>query len=259
MRSFNNTILTLAFGFLLFAPAVAIAQTTVKDEIAAANAAFAAKDIPTAVRHMAAACDLGSIEKCEVLGEGFAAGDATQKTRAAEFFEKACAGGNATGCNNLGVLYSKGSGVAKDAARAEALFEKACAIGRADSCGGAAQMLYNGNGVAQDKKKAARLFEQGCIGGSGASCEVAGVYYSQGGVFAKDETHALRLLDKGCEAKLAMACDAAGLLIQRQALDGPPEKKAAGRANALSYFRKALAIDPNDEDAKEMVAMQAGR
>lgn len=255
MRSFRTMmVLTFASGLMLVAPTSGIAQTTVKDELAAANAAFAAKDIPTAIRHTAAACDLGRIEKCELLGEGFAAGDATQKARAAGFFEKSCAGGNATGCNNLAVLYYKGSGVTKDAARAEALFEKACAKGRADSCGGAAQMLYNGDSVAQDKEKAARLFEQACIGGSGMSCNVAGVYYSQGDVFAKDEAHALRLWDKACEAKLATACDAAGLLIERQALDGPPEKTATGKANALSYFKKALAIDPNDKDAKEMVA-----
>ena len=46
--------------------------------------------------------------------------------KAVELYQKACDGGNATGCVNLGVLYRKGEGVRKDDSKALNLFGKAC-------------------------------------------------------------------------------------------------------------------------------------
>ena len=47
--------------------------------------------------------------------------------RAAELYKKACDGGNATGCYNLGVYYENGAGgLPKDLGQAAELFKKAC-------------------------------------------------------------------------------------------------------------------------------------
>jgi hypothetical protein len=56
------------------------------------------------------------------------------KRRAAALFEKACEGGDAPGCYNLGVRYTEGSGVPQDKRRAAALFEKACKGGVEQGC-----------------------------------------------------------------------------------------------------------------------------
>ena len=59
--------------------------------------------------------------------------NAKDKKRAAEF-RKACDGGHAQGCSNLGVAYHKGEGVAKNAKRAATLFRKACRGGVTRAC-----------------------------------------------------------------------------------------------------------------------------
>lgn len=47
-------------------------------------------------------------------------------SKAAILFQKACDGGNALGCNNLGFMYANGQGVKQDYARAKQLYGKAC-------------------------------------------------------------------------------------------------------------------------------------
>jgi TPR repeat protein len=54
--------------------------------------------------------------------------------RARLLFEQACNADDTEGCFNLGLLYEKGLGVPKDAARAAGFFRKACAGGDAEGC-----------------------------------------------------------------------------------------------------------------------------
>jgi TPR repeat protein len=54
--------------------------------------------------------------------------------RAAALWEKACTGGHAEACFNLGVLYKQGLGVAKDESRAAIRFDKACQAGISEAC-----------------------------------------------------------------------------------------------------------------------------
>ena len=48
------------------------------------------------------------------------------KERATELYRRACDGGDATGCFNLGRMYYRGIGIAQDRAIAIELFQKAC-------------------------------------------------------------------------------------------------------------------------------------
>ena len=54
--------------------------------------------------------------------------------KAAALARKACDGGIAKGCSNLGLLYESGTGVAKDLQQAEELFHKACEGGYDEGC-----------------------------------------------------------------------------------------------------------------------------
>jgi hypothetical protein len=49
-------------------------------------------------------------------------------------YQKACDGGDAQGCFNLGVMYENGRGVTKDQAKAAQLYQKACDGGDAQGC-----------------------------------------------------------------------------------------------------------------------------
>ncbi|MBI1338789.1 sel1 repeat family protein, partial [bacterium] len=55
-------------------------------------------------------------------------------SRARALYQKACDGGQAAGCTNLGWLYGNGRGVAQDFGRARELFQKACDGGEAQGC-----------------------------------------------------------------------------------------------------------------------------
>ena len=48
--------------------------------------------------------------------------------------EKACEGGLADGCYNLGVAYLRGVGVPTDKAKAKTLFDKSCKMGAKPAC-----------------------------------------------------------------------------------------------------------------------------
>jgi TPR repeat protein len=54
--------------------------------------------------------------------------------RARTLWERSCASGVARSCNNLGVLYDNGQGVAKDRAAALSWFERACSAGEPLGC-----------------------------------------------------------------------------------------------------------------------------
>lgn len=57
-------------------------------------------------------------------------------------FEKACNGGNAQGCFELGALYEKGDGVVQNKYKAVALYTQACNGGESHGCSNIA-MTYD--------------------------------------------------------------------------------------------------------------------
>jgi len=56
--------------------------------------------------------------------------------KAVELFQKACDGGDAAGCYNLGIMYMNGQGVKQDYAKAKELFGKACDMKLQSGCDG---------------------------------------------------------------------------------------------------------------------------
>ena len=68
------------------------------------------------------------------LEEGSKAYEKQDYTQALPLFEKACNGGIAGGCFNLGILYYKGEGAKQDSAKALGLFDKACQMKDESGC-----------------------------------------------------------------------------------------------------------------------------
>jgi hypothetical protein len=54
--------------------------------------------------------------------------------RAVALFSQSCDGGDAKGCEALGLMYDLGIGVSRDALHAMTLYSKACDGGDADGC-----------------------------------------------------------------------------------------------------------------------------
>ena len=75
---------------------------------------------------------------------------------------KACDGGNAGGCNNLGLMYDKGEGVKQDKFKAVELYKKACLGGIAGGCNDLGVKYEKGEGIRQDNSEALELYGKAC-------------------------------------------------------------------------------------------------
>lgn len=85
----------------------------------------------------ARACDEGWMSGCDGLSAIYFLGSAdivADKARAAELATRACGGGIARSCSNVGLMYRNGDGVVKDPAAARKFLTRSCSLGFADAC-----------------------------------------------------------------------------------------------------------------------------
>lgn len=121
--------------------------------------------------------------------------------------ERDCQLADAMQCNDLGVTYLHGYGVAVDVSRALHAFERACQAGSPDGCGNLGALYENGLQVAVDLTEAARLYQQGCGLGSGLGCSNLGALYARGLGVERDAHEAERLFALACEIGSAAGCN----------------------------------------------------
>jgi TPR repeat protein len=140
------------------------------------------------------------------------------------------------GCNNLGVGYENGRGVARDQARANALYEKACGLGDGLGCANLGFNHANGKGVAQDQARANALFEKSCGLGAGIGCSNLGFSHERGLGVGPDRARANALYLKACELGSATGCHNLGVAYQ----GGQGVARDPARANAL--YEKACGL-----------------
>jgi len=100
-----------------------------------------------------------------------AAARAGNYQKAASLFKKACDGGDALGCSNLGVMYETGLGVNQSYTKAASLYKKACNAGDALGCYGLGVMYKKGIGIKKDYTKAIALYKKACKGGYSVACQ----------------------------------------------------------------------------------------
>ena len=135
-----------------------------------AQAQAAAAILGSESTSLASACDAGAALACNDLGVVSLHATPGDAALALESFQRACAGGCADGCSNLGALYEKGVGVRADLSEALALYQGACDGGAALGCSNLGALYAHGKGVARDTSEAQRLFQQACEGGSAMGC-----------------------------------------------------------------------------------------
>jgi Sel1 repeat len=132
-----------------------------------------------------------------------------------ELLRKACDGGEAEDCYNLGVAYKRGeTGLAADPAKAAGLFRKACDGGSADACSKLGTMYFQGEGgLPTDPGKAVELFTKACTAGSPKGCAILAAMYEDGlGGFSADPAKAAELYRKACNGGDAEGCADLGAL-----------------------------------------------
>ncbi|WP_103569977.1 tetratricopeptide repeat protein [Campylobacter concisus] len=91
--------------------------------------------------------------------------------KAAQLYQKACDGGDAGGCYNLGVLYDNGQGVNRDYQKAAQLYQKACDGGGAKGCSSLGFLYKNGEGIKQNFSTAKQYFGKACDLGFQLGCD----------------------------------------------------------------------------------------
>jgi hypothetical protein len=124
------------------------------------------------VAECTASCELGVLESCAALGYKYARGEEVPRdyARARALLARACGGGLAEACTDLGVLY-QGEGGPPDLVRAYGLFRTACLGGSTDGCRKQGIALWHGHGTRSDREQARALFERACRAGDPRSCE----------------------------------------------------------------------------------------
>ena len=142
--------------------------------------------------------------------------DKNNYQKAAEFYQKACDGGIASGCATSGVLYADGKGVRQDYQKAAEFLKKGCDGGDAMGCFNLGYLYAGGKGVRQDYQKAAELLKKSCDGGDAKDCTNLGVLYAEGNEIRQDYQKAAELLKKGCDGGYAMGCGNLGIVYAKQ-------------------------------------------
>lgn len=121
---------------------------------------------------------------------------------------KACDSGSPSGCNLLGVMYVKGEMVDADVATAAGLFEKACKGGHAESCFNIGeQLLLSAKGDGADDPAALAMLNKACDGDYADGCHYAGLMYRKGQGAETDANKSLKLLAKACSLGANRSCD----------------------------------------------------
>ena len=169
--------------------------------------------VKEALRAMQHAADAGSGEGMHRLALVHATGvpgTPRNDAKAAELFEKAAKAGHRRAQLNIGILYSRGQGVAQDLVQARAWLEKAAAGGDAYALYALGRVMEDGQGPAQpDFTRAADLYRQAAEKGHPLAGLRYGLALNDGAGIKKDPVAAQRWLtfaqERGVpEAALAM-------------------------------------------------------
>jgi len=151
-----------------------------------------------------------SAESCNALGATYAQASASEPealVTANRLFQRSCDLGHAAACNNLGLAYQTGEGVARDYTRAMSLFERACSRGLAEACSNQGALYEHGLGVPANLGDAQRAYAQACRHGSALGCSNLGVLYSQGRGVVSNDDRAVRLFAEACAAGSDVGCN----------------------------------------------------
>jgi len=136
---------------------------------------------------------------------------------------KACDGGNAVSCRNLGVVYQSGRGAARDVVHAATLYQRACDRNDLEACSRLANLYETGLGVPKDLVHAAALHQSTCDRRSWNCTGIARMYDLGLGV-PKDPAHALELFRRACDDGNTFGCGKVGA--------APPQARTAQPAPA---------------------------
>lgn len=102
-------------------------------------------------------------------------------------FEAACASGEQSACNVLGLIYETGSGTGTDLARARDIYRQSCDAGSSAGCTSLGLMLEHGSGVPEDPDGAGDLYDRACTAGDQFGCDLLAALRHEGPITEPQE------------------------------------------------------------------------
>ena len=175
------------------------------------------------------------------------------KGTALSLITRACNGGAARACTQLGVMYEEGvAGVQdQDYVKARTAYKKACDGGDLNGCINLGEMFDWGHGGTTDKYLAASYYIKACNGGEMQGCTEVGSIYEMGDLgFTEDLKQALYYIRKACDGGQLVTCRSLGDLYEENE-EGAPDHVLAREA----YQR---ACDNPDAESKESCTSLGG-
>jgi hypothetical protein len=155
-------------------------------------------------------CDVdGDASSCNDLALMLSRGDGVtlDETKSTKYFLRACELGSSSACNSAGMRLEYGRGIQKDEATASNLYAKSCESGTPAACNNLGRMVINGWGIAKDEPRAVDLFRKGCGQGDIGACANLGWCYVRGRGVVADKPAGVGFLQKACKGGNSWSCD----------------------------------------------------
>ncbi len=203
------------------------------------TSAIALSDIPTAIKYCKTASGASRRALFE-LGRAYAASE--QLAAAVAAYRKAADKGSTAAMVELGLLYTNGTGVAKDQDQARKLFERAAAGGNPRGATSLAALTASG-GMPSDPVEARAMLEKAAAANSAEAQFQLGLMYAEGTGGPKDDGAARAQFEKAAAQGHVQALDWAGNFAEN-GRGGPANKDAA-----KAYYQQAAALGSDDAKA----------
>lgn len=181
------------------------------DDICTRDQAHAHLCDPKEEAECKAQCDKGSAESCFNYARIVRGQKSSQA--AMPFDKKACDGGFADGCAQLGramlhALYAEDDAqLVKGAPNVLATFKKGCEMGSGRACDAAGDMLTDKDYKLVDIAAAVKSYNRGCDLGEGMACFNLSLMYFEGKDVPKDIDKGVALLNRACQGGSADECN----------------------------------------------------
>jgi TPR repeat protein len=188
-----------------------------------------------ATSQLESSCEGGSMEGCDALAKQLVteAGENVELGRQAiALWTRACEGGLADGCYNLGVAFRKGVAGPPALPAAVAAWEQGCRLDGLRACAELGTALMAGNGVQADDARARLLLTGACDKGHWPACHNLGVLLSGAG----EHPAALAALTKACDHDFASSC------VNLGAMHSMGRGTPNDQAKAAEIWRKACRL-----------------
>lgn len=169
-------------------------------------------------------CELGKADACAIAGAGhhFGGAGAIDRARAAQFYERACAGQSAIGCTSWSFGLVEGWGIPKEPSTTLKPLTTFCEQSdQLVTCAGLAVLRLLAEPESREvATQCAKLFERACTDGYAASCAHLSGLYDDGRGVPRDVRRA-RVL---CEEAQRIAEEGSGDAPDRQAHEPCPRR-----------------------------------